>query len=780
MDKKYIAQRLRKYLFLISLIFVILTTFHLIYSYIYSDAKETAIKWGSISEALIGKAPSLNPLKNNTSNDKYINSIIYRSLLKYDIASKTIKPDLAECDTRNLLKIECFLGANIKWSNWDDISADDIIATFKILKDSKVNNIMNPLLKNATIQKTKTSIIFKNTKKDINILKIFFQPIVSEKILNIVSQKEIEWNFSISSGIYSWKYKVTNILKEETSNVTTVILEKNTAYYKNNSYIDTVIFKVFPDISNFLKNKHFINIFNDKNNLIEGSVPKLGEYKYILPQYVNLFANTRKIVDNDFRKLIFSEINKDEIIKELWINKFKKVKNPYLADIYIKETPTNKTFKSILNKKWYFSLEDLKIKLNKQLEEEKQSTSSNDTLLEQIKNISGEVKIKNTSISPKNIPKKEEVELESAKEQIKNTKSNIIFYPSWVDKYNFISRNKYLLKWNTKKNTTEVYINNNKIENFIPNSKIFSFEVSEKLWNLNKWINNYKIFFVINGKKELQEEINFYRESNKENLNKAEKDFFEKKIEIKPEIKKLPITEIKKINSQIINKNTNYIKSEKYKKIEGKIEELKTLDKDYFYNEKLQKYNLELYYNSDKKYIETTAQYISKKLNKKWIHISLRWISTRDLSWLILEWKKNYDLILTGIHLSYFDFNIYPYYHSSQINKWYNFSNFRKLDLDIALEELKSKILPNNKKLILEKNVLNILKENNLSKTLYTPFLLNLVDKNIKWYSLSKKIPEDSYRFDPIYKSYVNEDKKAITENKGFVWYIKFLINTLF
>jgi hypothetical protein len=67
MDKVYVAQRLKKYLFLISIIFIVLTTSHLIYSYIYSDAKETAIRGGTISEAIIGKTPSLNPLKSNNS-----------------------------------------------------------------------------------------------------------------------------------------------------------------------------------------------------------------------------------------------------------------------------------------------------------------------------------------------------------------------------------------------------------------------------------------------------------------------------------------------------------------------------------------------------------------------------------------------------------------------------------------------------------------------------------------------------------------------------------------
>ncbi len=756
MDKVYIAQRLKKYLFLISIIFVVLTTSHLIYSYIYSDAKETAIKWWSISEALIWDIPSLNPLKNSSSNDKYINSIIYRSLLKYDVNSKSIVPDLARCDTRNLLKIECFLETNIKWSNWEEITKDDIIATFETLKNSKVNKLMSTILKNSKIEKTETSIIFTNTKKDINILKIFFQPIVSQKILNIISKKEIEWSFSLSSWLYSWKYKVTNIVKEKSSNITTITLEKNNEYYKNNVYIKNIVFKVFPSIPDFLRNKNSINIFNDKDNLIIWTVPKLKAHKYTLPQYVSLFVNTQKITDNNFRNLILKEIDRKEIIKKIWgKEKFSKVKNKYLSDIFIKENINNKNINDILNKKGYYSLDDLEVTFKKELEEIKNKKKVK--ILEQINNISSEVKIK---------------------EKITNSKSTIITFPNWVDIYNFVTRDNYLLKWKTKKWTTAVYINDYRLIGFTPGSKEFVYRISDKIWNFKKWANNYKIYFEIDWNKELQEEINFYRNSNVDILKKTKTEFFEKKVEKVIEVVSVP--KVTKLNSETSTKNKSSIKSQKIVDIEQKIEKLKDLDKKYFYNEKLEKYNLELYYVSNKEDIKSTSQYIAEKLSKVWIYVSLREISTKDLNWLVIKWKKNYDLLLTWINLSYFDFNIYPYFHSSQIEKWYNFSNFRKLDLDIVLEELKSKILPKDKILLLQKKVLNIINDNNLSKTLYTPILSNLVDRNIKWYSLNKEIPEDFYRFEPIYKSYVNQDKKAIIKNKSFVWYIKFLFNTLF
>ena len=758
MDKFYIAQRLKKYLFFISIIFVVLTTSHLIYSYIYSDAKKTAVKWGSITEGIIGKPPSLNPLKNKNWIEKYINSILYRSLLTYDVVNKKIVPDLAKCDTTNLLKIECFLEINTKWSNWDNITYDDILSTFKVLKTSKVNPVMNNILKNIEIEKTDISIIFKSSKKDIDILKIFFQPIVSEKILNIISKKEIEGNFSLSSWIYSGKYKIANILKDELTKITTIILEKNKQYSKNNVYIENILLKFFPTKESFLKNKNTINIFNDTNNLITREIPKFWEHKYVLPQYVNVFLNTRKLVSNDLRGFILNQIDRKEIIKELWTDSYKEITNPFIENIYIEENNSKKNIADLLEEKNYYKHSKLKKILEEKLKKESKNTLL--PIFDNVNTISWEVKIIEKTTQNKKI---------KSPISIQNPKSKIIISPNWVDKYNFITRNKYTLELKVKENVDSIFINNKKIENFIEKSNSLKYTISENIWNLKLWLNKYKIEFYIDWKKELIEEVYFYLEKDKEKIKQVEKDFFEnKKIQAEEKVK----IEEKK---EIINK-----KSKEYIILEKQIEKLKELDENYFYNNELSKYSLELYYVWTKADIKLTAENIKENLKKEWIETIIRQISTKDLKQLVFNWKKNYDIILIWVNLSYFNFNIYPYYHSSQIKKGYNFSNFRKLDLDIVLEELKWNILNKNKRTLLQNKALTIIKNNNLSKTLYTPIFVNFVDKNIKWYILNKQIPEELYRFNPIYKSYVKQEKTIIFENKSFTWYIKFILNILF
>jgi hypothetical protein len=121
-----------------------------------------------------------------STNDynKYIISILYRSLLKYDLKEKKIVSDLANCDISNLAYIECFLETNTYWSNNKPITVKDIGATYNILKTTNVNPIIKTLLADTTIEEKTNSIIFKSTKKNVNFLNIFFQPILNEELVN--------------------------------------------------------------------------------------------------------------------------------------------------------------------------------------------------------------------------------------------------------------------------------------------------------------------------------------------------------------------------------------------------------------------------------------------------------------------------------------------------------------------------------------------------------------------------------------------------------------------
>ncbi len=758
-----IAKRLKKYLFLISIIFLVLTSIHLVYSYFYSDAKETPIKWWTISEGIIGKVPSLNPLKADSSNNKYINSILYRSLLKFDIKQNKIIWDLAKCDIENLLSIECFLDTNAKWSNWEKITKKDVIKTFQIIKNSGVNPIISSLLKDTTIEEKDSSIIFKSTKRDINILNIFFQPIVSESVLNRISKKELDWNFSLWNSINSWEYKLTNISQDETSRVTTITLEKNEEFYKNPVYIDKILFKVFENSTDLLKMSDVVNIFNDKNSIIWDSIPRLKEYSYTLPQYVGLFMNSVSMNDKNIRAWISEAINRDELLEELWKEKYKWVENPFVSNIYVEKKEINpKNIKELLSLKWYLSKEELENNFEDELSKINKSIES---LSEETKTFSNEVKVEE---KPKVV--KKEIE-----QIIQNSKSKIFFFPEWVDKYNFVTKTNFLLKATVSEWVDSIYINETKLESFKKWNKSFSYNV-----NLKSWRNDFKIYFEKSWKKELADEITFFQDNDKNVLKQKEAETMKQKVIIEEIVSNWTWTVQKEKNMVSTIQKIKQKNLETKKSIEEKLTKLKSLDKSYLYNKSLETFKLRLISVwEDEDFIKTT-NYLTKVLKENWIELVVKVLKTDWLADIVLWNKKDYDVMLIWVNLGYFKFNIFPYFHSSQISSWYNFSNYKKPSLDIILDELRSSKISEDRTKELEKNALNIINSEYIVKTLYTPIISNLVDKDIKWYSLAKEIPDDIYRFEELKKSYIKESKTIVTENKSFKWFFVYIFETLF
>jgi ABC-type transport system substrate-binding protein len=68
--------------------------------------------------------------------------LLYRSLLQYDVKTEKIVSDIASCDISNLRNVQCILEPNVKWSNGDFITVDDIYSTYNILQNSDINPII--------------------------------------------------------------------------------------------------------------------------------------------------------------------------------------------------------------------------------------------------------------------------------------------------------------------------------------------------------------------------------------------------------------------------------------------------------------------------------------------------------------------------------------------------------------------------------------------------------------------------------------------------------------
>lgn len=727
--------KIRKYLFLISIAVFVVTLSHLVYLYLYENAIIKPVKWWAITEWLIWSFPSLNPIKNLSWNNQYVVSLLYRSLLKYDLEQGKIVWDIANCDISSLANIECYINENAKWSDWTPITWEDVYETYHLIKATNSDIILTSLLEDTSIEYKDNIIKFKNNKQDVNFLNVFFQPILAKSVIEKLSDENIFWNFPTSLWLYSWNFKISSVSSDTTIWISKIILERNEYYNKSN--ISKVTLNIYPDINSFLKNKDSINIFNDSDNIVWNSIPRLANYKYTLPQFVWLFINQNKITNTDLRTFILNKVNNDNLVDLLWKDNFVSVANPYLTEDSTNREPNSKNFESIMNTLWY----------------NKKSQLINNIKKEEIKNEETE----KVEANEKEI-KEENLSIDSFQE-----KSSIIVKPNYVEKYNFITKENILIEWNTDSWVEEVWINDYKLTWYNSWDKKFYYRLKKSYDSIEEWLNSYKIYFVIKWEKVFKEEIFFMYYEDQSILD-------EKKSEL---VNKL-FDEYNKSKIEVIEKKSE---SEKITLSEEEIKELdrlSKLDENTYYDKNWNPLSLSLYYSNTDKNIDTTAHFIESSLKELWIKVELYPFQLSDIA-KILSNKDDYDMILTGVNLWYFHFNIFPYLHSSQVTAWYNFSNIKRTSLDLLLEELKSNILHEDKIKDLEWKVIDILKEEQVLKTLYTPKINLLVDKNLKIWKVFEQIPSKYLRSYVLNSSYTKDEKVIDIENKsflGFFWYI--------
>jgi len=749
MDKKNISLKIKKYLFFISIVFLLFTSSHLIYSYIYDGSKEIAKKGGTISEAIIWKFPHLNPLKSDNDYNDYINHMLYRSLLTYNSKEEKFEWDITNCDISNLSRIECFINENATWSDWTKITLDDIIWTYDKIKETNVNPILKSLLSEIIIEKWTSSIIFKSNKRDINILNIFIQPIVSTKVLSTLNNENIEANFSPLSGIYSGNYIINQVNQDETLWITKILLDKNPAYPQNPAYIDKIILKIFTDNAHFLKHKDSVSIFNDKENLVWDSVPKLSAYKYYLPQYISLFINYESVPYPNIRNNILSIINNEKLVKELWDKNFKAINSPFLNDLNLDIKPSSSTIPALLESLWY---------LSKDKAIEKYSSNPQNTNTE---NKQVEIQSENNKTVEINITKDNYLK-----------KSILIYEPDWVDNYNYTSKDDILLKWKVNSGVSAVYINDYKLNWFKTWDSDFNYRLSSSYGTLKEWRNNYNIFFEINGVKTQVETIVFYYGVDKEKAeNEVLTTLINKKLE---ENKKQALEESQKQEEE------SKKQAEKEKETTSIKEKLKNLDSKFYYNSEFNPFTLKLAYITNSESLKKTALFMKEELEKQGIKIETNGLTLKELSTQLSSSEKSYDLFVTWINLWYIPFNLFPYLHSSQIKTGYNFTKFKSLHLDKILEDIKSNNFDKQKLRTEEEKIIYNLNKEFIMKPLYTPLYSNLVDKSIDSYYISSLISSDIYRFDPLIKSYVLKERVLNDSWKWSIWFFKYLITTLF
>jgi peptide/nickel transport system substrate-binding protein len=311
------------------------------FNYIKNHLEVVPTVGGEYTEGVVGFPKYINPLYSSANDiDNDIGNLVYSSLFKRDKNNELIG-DLAESyeiknEGKNYL---ITLKNNIKWHNGDDLTVDDVLFTFKAIKN---NNYKSPL---------RSGFFGVDLEKidDQNIEFILEEPYAA--FLNLLTFGILPENlwFQInpeSAGlaelnlkpIGSGPYKFSSLKKDKSGNLKSYHLSLNENYYGDKHYVEKINFKFFPSTEeaiNNINNNEIDSINYLPRNMISGLVAKdsLMFHKMNLPQINAIFLNQKNnsaLEDIKIREALSLAINKNDIIFNIFSGEARSIDGPIL------------------------------------------------------------------------------------------------------------------------------------------------------------------------------------------------------------------------------------------------------------------------------------------------------------------------------------------------------------------------------------------------------------------------------------------------------------------
>lgn len=208
--------------------------------------KNTYTTGGTYTEGTIGKVTSLNPLFATTNSEKVLSKLMFASLASIDYSghiglelAKTIVP------SKNGKIWSVTLRDNLKWSDGEPITNEDVYFTAKLIQNPAVNTIYNSNLARVDVALVENEIVFTLPAAYADFMSALNFPILPKHILGDADPKTlIEHSFStdpISSGPF-----VINTI-QNLSNEKVIYLAANSHYFKGKPLLNKFVIHTYLD-----------------------------------------------------------------------------------------------------------------------------------------------------------------------------------------------------------------------------------------------------------------------------------------------------------------------------------------------------------------------------------------------------------------------------------------------------------------------------------------------------------------------------------------------------
>lgn len=251
---------------------------------------------------MIGEPPDemIHPLQYGRSeHTDMILRFLFRSLIQTDSENLAYQADIAQCNLSNPQQIECQIDPSALWSDGSRIRLEDVIETYRALKNQPPNARIAGLLDSLIISGTGDTVRFQSSEKNPLIYELLTYPIARSDMVNLIETNRL----TIENYITSGSYTLSSTELDQTYGFHKITLTRDTTNGKK-VFIERYLFKFFKNAEQLERNKDTLGLilpYPGIEKLLE-STPRFLSVPHRSYEYVGAFFHTDHI-STDLRQL---------------------------------------------------------------------------------------------------------------------------------------------------------------------------------------------------------------------------------------------------------------------------------------------------------------------------------------------------------------------------------------------------------------------------------------------------------------------------------------------
>ena len=282
---------------------------------------------GILTESTLGTVRNLNPLSPDVSLfDRDLHQLLYSGLLRYDPQSAQLQDALANLRIAEDGKTYYLtLKSSAEFSNGAPVTVRDVLFTYQDVIQNP--HFPNESLRNAFEYITISPVDDRTISFVLPEQNVYFPWALTTPVLpadsfqNALIEEVIDPDYPFNRApLSTGPYRLRSIIPNDDGSFR-VFLERNKHYYGSESYIDQIVFYVYPDIEDLKVLHTWTTLYSrlpyaQVDALQKDLFDLYQEREYILPRFTGLFFELDKpIVSNlYFRKALLSALPKERLL----------------------------------------------------------------------------------------------------------------------------------------------------------------------------------------------------------------------------------------------------------------------------------------------------------------------------------------------------------------------------------------------------------------------------------------------------------------------------------